>query len=122
MAGSTPTPRNRLNLQAQGDSVDAWGAVLNTGVFNLVDEALDGITSVAVTGNVTLSTQNYVTDQARKRILRLTGTPGATRIITIPNVEKYYIVHNLTNAPQQLKAGGLAATVAPSQLSLVYCD
>jgi microcystin-dependent protein len=119
---STPTTRNRLNKQAQGDNIDAWGNVLNTGVFELVDEALDGVTTIAITGNVTLSSANYATDQARRRILRLTGSPGASYIVTIPGVEKYYLVHNTTNAAQQLKAGGLAASVPSNTLTVVYCD
>jgi microcystin-dependent protein len=119
---STPTTRNRLNLQAQGDNIGSWGTVLNSNVFSLVDEALDGLTTLAITGNVSLTSTNYASDQSRKRILRLTGSPGASYIITIPGVEKYYVVHNVTDAPQQLKAGGLAATVPANTLSYVYCD
>lgn len=119
---STPTTRNRLNLQAQGDNIGSWGTQLNSSVFNLVDEALDGVTTLAITGNVSLTSSNYVSDQSRKRVLRLTGSPGASYIITIPGVEKYYVVHNVTDAPQQLKAGGLAATVPANTLSYVYCD
>jgi microcystin-dependent protein len=119
---STPTSRNRLNLQAQGDNIGSWGTVLNSNVFSLVDEALDGLTTLAITGNVSLTSTNYASDQSRKRILRLTGSPGASYIITIPGVEKYYVIHNVTDAPQQLKAGGLAATVPANTLSYVYCD
>lgn len=119
---SSPTTRNRFNKQAQGDSIDAWGTVLNTGVFDLVDDALDGVTSLAITGNVTLTSSNYAADQARKRVLKLTGSPGASYIITVPSVEKFYIVHNATDAAQQLKAGGIAASVPSNTLSYVYCD
>lgn len=119
---SSPTTRNRLNKQAQGDNINSWGGVLNTAVFDLVDEALDGVVSMVVTGNATLSSANYSTDQARKRVLKLTGSPGASYIITVPSVEKFYIVHNLTNAAQQLKAGGLAASVPSNTLTYVYCD
>jgi microcystin-dependent protein len=119
---STPTTRNRFNKQAQGDNIGSWGSQLNTSVFDLVDEAVDGVTTVAITGNVTLTTLNYASDQARRRILRLTGSPSASYIVTIPGVEKLYIVHNTTNAPQQLKAGGLAATIPANTLSYVYCD
>jgi microcystin-dependent protein len=87
-----------------------------------VDEALDGVTTIPITGDVVLTSSNYVTDQARKRVLRLTGSPGASYIVTIPGVEKYYVVHNTTSSPQQLRAGGLAATVPANTLTYVYCD
>src|SRR4051812_49385281 len=102
---STATPRNRFNLQGVGDNVGTWGNVLNGQALALVDEAIDGWTSIAITGNVTLTSTNYASDQARKRVLKLTGTPGATYTVTIPAVEKVYHVINSTNAPQTIRAG-----------------
>lgn len=119
---STPTPRNRINLQGTGDNVGSWGTVLNAQVFGLFDEALDGVNTIALTGNVTLSSANYATDQARKRVQKLTGTPGATFIITIPSVEKFYIFHNTTAFPQTVKAAGLGVSVPANTMIEVYCD
>lgn len=119
---STPTPRNRLALQGTGDNVGSWGTVLNAQVFGLLDEALDGVTTLTVTGNANLSSQNYATDQARRRVLKLIGTPGASFTITLPSVEKFYLVHNATNAPQTVKAGGTGVTLPASSLAVVYCD
>src|SRR5215218_1704220 len=108
---STPSTRCRLNLQGTGDNVGSWGTVLNTQVLGLIDEALDGVTTITVTGNLTLSSANYATDQARKRVLKLTGTPAATFILTIPSVEKFYLVHNLTANAQTIKAAGIGVSV-----------
>jgi microcystin-dependent protein len=123
---STPTTRNRLNRQGQGDNDGSWGTVLNTTVLDLIDESLDGITTITVTGNVTLDTSNYATDQSRKRLLKLiapgSGTSPSSSIF-IPNVEKCYFIHNLSNAPQQIgTTGGIKTTVQSPSLTFVYCD
>lgn len=119
---STPTTRNRLNLQGSGDNVGSWGGVLNTQVFTLLDESLDGVTTIAVAADVALSSQNYATDQSRRRILKLTGSPAASFTITIPGVEKFYLVHNTTSFSHTVKAGGTGVAVPPSSLTYVYCD
>jgi microcystin-dependent protein len=119
---SVATTRNRLNKQGTGDNTGTWGSVLNTQALDLVDEALDGVSAIAVAGNVTLSSANYSTDEARKRVLKLTGSPGASYTITIPSVEKWYIIHNATNAPQTIKAGGLGVSVSSASMTTIYCD
>src|SRR3954466_9963758 len=119
---STPTTRNRLNLQGSGDNTGSWGTVLNTQVFNLLDEALDGVTTLALTGNVSLSSANYATDQSRRRILKLVGSPASSFIITVPSVEKFYLVHNATTLPHTVTVGGAGVTVPANTLTYVYCD
>lgn len=119
---STPTSRNRLNQQGTGDNVGSWGNVLNTQALALIDEALDGITTLAVAGNVTLSSANYATDQARRRVLKLTGAPGASYTVTIPSVEKVYEVINATNAAQIIRAGGVGASIPAGIMTRVVCD
>lgn len=119
---STPTTRNRLNLQGTGDNTGSWGTVLNAQVFNLLDEALDGVSSVTVTSDVALSSQNYATDQSRRRVLKLVGAPSGSFTVTIPGVEKFYLVHNATNFAHTVKAGGTGVAVPASALVYVYCD
>jgi microcystin-dependent protein len=119
---STPTSRNRLNLQGSGDNPGSWGTVLNSGVFTLLDEALDGVTTLTITANVALSSQNYATDQSRRRILKLVGTPTASFTVTLPSVEKFYLVHNTTTFAHTIKAGGTGVLIPPSTLTYVYCD
>jgi hypothetical protein len=119
---STPTPRNRFNKQGTGDNTGTWGVKLNDEALEMVDEAIDGMTSIAISGNVTLTSVNYTTDQARKRILKLTGSPGVTYKVTIPSVEKFYIVHNATDVTQNIGAAGSAASLVSGAISGVYCD
>lgn len=89
---STYTDSNRLTKQGQGENSNTWGTILNT-VLDLVDELSDGIQEVNVSaGNVTLTTNDGSSDQARNRVLKITGQPGAARSVIIPDVEKYYLV------------------------------
>lgn len=118
---STPTPRNRLNRQGTGDNVNAWGGILNTQDFDLIDESLDGVAVIPVAGNVTASSVNYATDQARKRVLKFTGAGGFT--VTIPGVEKFYIVDNACAAAVTIKTiAGASVTIATGQRTFLYCD
>src|SRR5215211_1262834 len=120
---STPSSRNRFNLQGTGDNVGTWGTVLNDQALTLIDEALDGVTTIGpMNGNFTLSSSNYASDQSRRRILKLIGSPGATYTITIPGVEKFYWVINATNAAQIVKAGGLGASIPATSMAPVVCD
>jgi microcystin-dependent protein len=121
---STPTTRNRLNLQGTGDNTGSWGTVLNAQVFALLDESLDGVTTVSMnSGNVTLTSANYATDQSRKRTLKLTqsGTPTSYQV-TVPAVEKFYIVHNTASAAQTITAGGVGVSIPALAMTFVYCD
>lgn len=118
---STPTTRNRLAKQGTGDNPGTWGDVVNQQDLDLIDESLDGIESFAVAANVTLSSTNYASDQARNRVLKFTGAGGFN--VTVPGVEKFYIVHNTCTATVTVKtASGTGAAVPPSQVSFVYCD
>lgn len=118
---STPTTRNRFERQGTGDNSGTWGQVLNTAVFELIDEALDGHESIAVNGNVTLTSVNYSTDQARKRILTFTGTGGFA--VTVPGVSKFYVIRNAAAAAITVKtAGGTGASVAAGALTGLMCD
>lgn len=118
---STPTTRNRFNKQGVGDNSGTWGTVLNEQDFDLIDEALDGYESIAVAANVTLTSTNYASDQARNRVLKFTGAGGFN--VTIPGVEKWYVIHNACTAAVTVKtAGGAGASVPASAVTFVYCD
>lgn len=117
---STATTRNRFNKQGTGDNTNTWGTKLNGEVFDLIDEALDGYVAVTVSGNVTLTSTNYVTDQARMRQLWLSGDGGYT--VTIPGVQKFYLVRNACTAAVTFTAGGVTCSVPASQSRLVFTN
>lgn len=118
---STPSTRNRLEKQGAGENSSTWGAPKLNTVIDLVDASLDGRTNKALSGNVTLSSTNYAADESRQRMLVFTGT-GAFQV-TIPSVEKWYIVGNsLTGDLTITTGGGTSAVLGPGQIAIVTCD
>ncbi|WP_207483129.1 hypothetical protein [Arenibaculum pallidiluteum] len=123
---STPTTRNRLEKQATGENLNVWGSNLNTKVIDLVDEALDGVETIAITSATTaLTSTNYVPDQARNRVLVLSGTLAANSDVVIPGVEKWYLVVDSTvraGFSLTMKVSGQAGYALRPGPQLVYCD
>ena len=121
---STPTTSLRLEKQAPGEGLNSWGTRLNT-VIDLTEEALSGVLTKSLTGDVTLTSTNYTSDEARHMVLVFTdgGLSGAATV-TIPDVQKVYIVRNAGATHNViLTAGGATnATVGPGEIRLVYCD
>lgn len=118
---STATTRNRLEKQGTGDNNNTWGAVLNSSLIDLVDSALDGRVTFTLSGSKTLSSTNYAADESRMRFIDITSGTGGT--VTIPSVEKWYIVRNNTSgAVTVTTGGGTTASVPTGAVMLVACD
>ncbi len=116
---SSYTTRNRAEKQAPGENNNSWGSLLNTGTIDVIDQALDGM--ISFTGNITLSTANGSTDEARRRYINITG--GTTATVTIPNVEKVYVVRNAGSGTATFTTGsGTTATVAAGTQAVVVCE
>lgn len=117
---SSATTRNRLEKQGTGDNSNTWGTYLN-GSIDLIDAALDGRTAFTLSGSKTLSSANYSPDESRERFLDITGGTGGT--VTIPAVEKWYIVRNASSGDVVFTTGsGATVTVKPGSLGLLVCD
>lgn len=114
----------RLRLQQTGGNNNTWGSLLNTAALQLLEDAISGMTTVTIAGSdVTLSTANGANDQARYAILKLSGSPGATRSVIVPAVSKLYLVINGTANDQTVKvAGQTGVTVSAGASQLLYCD
>lgn len=96
MADSFSTNLRFLKQTDQGN-INIWGKNYNEGVIDLVEEAIAGRADIDVTlGNVTLTLANGAPDTSRPMFLRVTGIPGAARTITVPALDKMFIVSNLT--------------------------
>ena len=115
-----PTSRLRLLKQAPGSNFDSWGVQLNAGALDMTDEAF-GVAAIAVGANVTLDVENYLSDEARRLVLHLTGAGGFT--VTTPAVDKPYLVVNDCAADVTITpAGGTGAVVRAGVASWVWCD
>jgi hypothetical protein len=123
---STYSTSLKLELIGNGDQSGTWGTTTNTNLGTLLEQAITGVQTITMANaNVTLTSLNGASDEARNAVLVVGGTNSAIRNIIAPAVNKTYIVVNNT-------VGGFAIlikTSASTGLSipngatqLVYCD
>jgi hypothetical protein len=117
---SSYTSSARFTLQATGENNNTWGVILNNGVFQLVDDSINGRIGLALSGNHTLTTNLGATDEARMRMIDVTGGSGGT--ITIPAVPKGYFVRNGASGPVTISAGGTNAVFQPGEAGGCHTD
>lgn len=115
------TSSARYTLQVTGTNNNTWGAILNSGVFQLVDDNVNGRTAFALSGSKTLSSVNGATDEARSAILDITGGTGGT--ITIPSVSKLYYIRNGSSGVVVITTGAATtASIQSGERGLIMCD
>ncbi len=123
---STYTNRLGLEKQTDGENPNSWGAILNTNVIDLLDEAIAGYTIVSVSGvPLTLTDNAGSTDQSRNAALEFAGTLTATVTITIPSEQKTYFVRENTSGSfgvQMKTVGGTALELTQGNNIFVACD
>jgi hypothetical protein len=115
---ATATSRIRALKQAYNTNPEAWGGELNGGALDMLDEAW-GLSSIVVAAEVTLTAEDFLSDQARSFVLECTGA-GGFAIIT-PAVEKpYYVVNDCAADITIRPTGGTAATVRAGTAVFYY--
>lgn len=103
---STYSPSFRTELPATGDQNDAWAATVNNNWSVPLEQAISGVTTVALPdANYTLTTANASADEARMAVIVFTGALTAQRTIVAPAVPKLYIIRNQTNQRLLLATG-----------------
>lgn len=120
----SPTTRNRLRKQGLGTNVNSWGDTKLNEAFDVVDQAMDGYLAIALTGDLTLTTTNYSTaDQAKRRVLKFTGTLSASANVILPSVEHEYAIVNAAGADVVVKTfAGTGVTIPTGYQARVFCD
>jgi hypothetical protein len=114
----------RFELQFTGENVNTYGVKLDN-TFARMDDAIAGVTALTITGDRVLvsSNDNSVADEARKAVLKLTGSPAAGFQITIPSVSKLYTVWNLTGQIATISTGsGTTVPVQANEVAPLVCD
>lgn len=86
----------KIELIGTGDQSGTWGTTTNTNLGTAIEEAITGTADVAfASADVTLTLTNTNASQiARNLRLNLTGTSGGSRNLTVPDIEKFYIITN----------------------------
>jgi hypothetical protein len=123
---STFSSSLKLTLIGDGDQSGIWGQTTNTNLGTLVEQAITGVTSIAMSdANYTLSNFNGVLNEARNAVLVVTGANNAVRDLIPPVVEKVYIIANNTSggfAIRVIGASGTGVNIASGATQVVYCD
>ena len=86
----------KIELIGTGDQTGTWGITTNTNLGTAIEEAITGSADVTfASADVTLTlTNTNATQTARNLRLRLTGTSGGARNLTVPDIEKFYLIAN----------------------------
>ena len=109
---STYSTNLAIELIGTGEQSGTWGATTNTNLGTLLEQAISGYVTQAITdgsgANTTITIPNGATGVARNMFIEMTGalTFSTTSLIVPANKKMYFIFNNTT--------GGFAVTVKVS--------
>ena len=129
---STYSPDLRVELIANGEKTGAWGAITNSNLGTILEDAISGLASVIVTtANQALTALNGAPDQARCAAVSLSTTTVANFAVYVPPVTKLYVVRNTSayvatvyasTAIGNTTAAGAGIAIPAGKSVLVRCD
>jgi hypothetical protein len=122
---STYSTNLALELMGTGDQSGTWGTTTNTNLGTLIEQAIAGYTTQALTGAgpTALTIPNGTTGVGRYYVIEFTGTPTAGHTVTVPAVQKPYIFYNNTNIAITVKVSGqTGVTIAVGKKAIVYTN
>lgn len=98
-----------LELIGTGDQAGTWGTTTNTNLGTLVEQAISGYVTQAITdgADTVITIPNGASGVARNMTIECTGTLSAARNLIVPVNKKLYFIYNNT-------VGGFAVTVKVS--------
>lgn len=96
---STYTNNTGIEKPGSGEQAGTWGTTTNTN-FDIIDQALHGQVSIAISGDRDLTTSDGATSEGANTVIILTGTPGSTFELRVDptDQEKFYTIRNETDA------------------------
>ena len=96
---STYTTNTGIEKPGSGEQAGTWGTTTNRN-FDIIDQALHGQVSLAITGSRDLETTDGAASDGQNTVIILTGTPGSTfeLRVTPTDQEKFYTIRNETDA------------------------
>lgn len=123
---ATYSTRLRLVKQDTNENINTWGAVLNASMIDMIDEAVAGVETIAVTGGTTtLTTANGSSDNPRNAVLVFTGSLGSVQTVNVPATEKNWIIYNNTTGTHRFlvkTSSGTGVEIPQGTARQVYCD
>ena len=118
---STFSTNLALELIGTGDQAGTWGNTTNTNLGTLIEQAISGyVTQAMTTGNTTsITIPDGASGVARNMYLELTGTGGASTVLAVPSNKKLYFVFNNTTGAVTVKVGagpGVSVSAAEKKI------
>lgn len=106
---STYSTNLRLELIGTGEQPGAWGGTTNTNLGTLVEQAISGYETQAITdgADTVITIPDGANGVARNMTIECTGALTAARNLVVPANKKLYFIYNNTT-------GGFAVTVKVS--------
>lgn len=105
---STATPIAKLEDQATGENASTWGTKTDNNL-ELIEQMAKSVYpySCAASGDITLDDTQFVANDTRRAMIRLTGSRSAAGNVVVPTREGWWFFENLTT-------GGYAMTIKTS--------
>jgi hypothetical protein len=124
---STYSTNLKLELIGTGDQSGTWGATTNTNLGSLIEEAIAGYVTQAVTDGAAtvLTIPDGTSSNGRNYVIELTGTLSANRTVEVPAVDKPYIFFNNTSGGYSVTvkvSGQTGVTIANGKKAIVYTN
>jgi hypothetical protein len=122
---STYSSNLRIELITTGEQTGSWGATTNTNLGTLIEQAISGVVSVAISsGDNTLTALNGASDESRNAVIVLTGSVSGTTTVNCGLINKVYIVKNSAGGAVTFRANSSDSGVelASGSVQLLYCD
>ena len=120
------TQQLRLLQQTDQANTNIWGNNYNEAVIDLSDVAIAGRQNIDLTfANAVLTMLNGAPDTSRAMFLHASGNPGVARTITLPSLQKVYVVANETSPGFNVEvktAANPGIVIAPGERGMVYVD
>lgn len=105
---STATPIAKLEDQATGENAATWGTKTDNNL-ELIEQMAKSVYpySCAASGDITLDDTQFVANDTRRAMIRLTGSRSAAGNVVVPTRQGWWFFENLTT-------GGYAMTIKTS--------
>lgn len=110
----------KIQLMATGENSGTWGNVTNTNLGTALEQAITGSANVTVNADTTLTlTDSNAAQDARALRLNLSGAGGFN--LTVPAIQKLYLVNNATLGTVTVRnATGATIAVPTAKTMWVY--
>lgn len=125
---STYSTNLGIELMGTGDQSGTWGTTTNTNLGTLLEQAIAGYGTQAVTDSASatvLTITNGASSTGRNAVIFLTGALTADRVVEVPAKTKLYVFKNTTTGGFNVTVkvtGQTGVTIANGKTAYMFCN